>query len=138
MFESMNMRLSGTVLRALVIVLVLPVVLSAFGCSITRPRTVTKTDYVPEKNERIIGVDLVDGGRVDFNQDGGIYVTAERIIRGMSTAGEEVEIPIDQVALVHVNRQSTGLSLAATFAGLAGLSMALMYLLAMHAQWIAN
>jgi hypothetical protein len=128
----------GAAFRVVAMTLAVSVAMSALGCSVTRPRSVSKAEYVPEKNERITSVDLVAGGKIEFDSEGGSYVLLDRVIRGASTAGEQVEIGIDEVSVIHVNRVSTSWSLTATFLGLAGLSVMLIYVLGLHAQWVAN
>jgi hypothetical protein len=111
---------------------------SSWGCSITRPHTVLKNDYIPAADEKILSVDLVGGGQVEFDEEGAQYSTEERVIRGTSKAGVVEEISIDEVDAVRVDRVANGPSLAATFAGLLTLSLVVMYTLGMHAQWFSD
>lgn len=124
--------------RMVATTLVLAIVVGALGCSITRPSTVPKSEYVPVKNERILEVDLVAGGTVKFDAKGGFYINDSRVIHGVSNSGAEVEISIDDVKSIRVERRSDNLSLTATFLGLALLSVTVMYVLGMHAQWFSN
>ena len=125
-------------LRVLWTVVAVVMVVSSLGCSITRPRTVPKNDYVPYADEKILSVQLLGGGEVSFDDGGGNYSTDDRVIRGTSKAGEDIEIGIDDVQSVRVDRVATGLSLTATFAGLLGLAVAIMYTIGMHGQWLSE
>ncbi len=124
--------------RMVATTLVLSIVVGALGCSITRPSMVPKSEYVPVKNERILEVDLVAGGTVKFDAKGGFYINDSRVIHGVSNSGAEVEISIDDVKSIRVERRSDNLSLTATFLGLALLSVTVMYVLGMHVQWFSN
>jgi hypothetical protein len=75
---------------------------------------------------------------VVFDEDGGMYSTDDRVIRGTSKAGVAEEVSIDDIQSLSVDRVTTGLSLAATFGGLLALSLAVMYTLGLHAQWFSN
>jgi len=125
-------------LRAFSTVIIVALVASALGCSITRPRPVMKDDYIPSADEKILSIELIGGSEIEFDEDGGRYSTDDRIIRGTSTAGTAEEISIDDVQSLNVDRINTGLSLTATFAGLLVMSLAIMYTLGMHAQWLSN
>ena len=125
-------------LRAFSTVIIVALVASALGCSITRPRPVMKDDYIPSADEKILSIELIGGSEIEFDEDGGRYSTDDRIIRGTSTAGTAEEISIDDVQSLNVDRINTGLSLTATFAGLLVMSLAIMYTLGMHAQWFSN
>jgi hypothetical protein len=97
-----------------------------------------KDDYVPSADEKIRSVQLIGGAEIVFDDDGGVYSTDDRVIRGTSTAGMAEEISIDDIQSLNIDRIVTGLSLTATFAGLLALSLAVMYTLGMHAQWLSN
>ena len=97
-----------------------------------------KDDYVPSADEKILSVQLIGGGEIVFDADGGVYATDDRLIRGTSNAGMAEEISIDEIESLNVDQVNTGLSLTATFTGLLTLSIAIMYTLGMHAQWLAN
>jgi hypothetical protein len=125
-------------LSAFSTVIIVVLVASALGCSITRPRPVMKDDYIPSADEKILSIELIGGSEIEFDKDGGRYSTDDRIIRGTSTAGTAEEISIDDVQSLNVDRINTGLSLTATFAGLLVMSLAIMYTLGMHAQWLSN
>jgi hypothetical protein len=125
-------------LRTFSAVVAVVLVVSSLGCSITRPATVAKDNYVPSAEDRILGVNLIGGGEVEFDSDGGLYSSDDRMIRGVSKEGMEEEVSIDEVESVRVDRVATGLSLTATFAGLLTMSLAIMYTLGMHAQWVSN
>ena len=131
----MDLRAFSRVVAAVSIV---ALIASSWGCSITRPSTVPKNDYVPSADEKILSVRLIAGGQVDFNDEGATYSTDDRVIRGTSKAGVEEEISIDEVESVRVERIATGPSLTATFAGLLGLSIVIMYTLGLHAQWFSD
>ncbi len=124
--------------RVVAVVSIVALVASSWGCSITRPSTVSKNDYVPSADEKILSVQLIAGGQVEFDDDGATYSTDDRMIRGTSKAGVTEEISIDEVESVRVDRIATGPSLTATFAGLLGLSLAITYTLGMHAQWFSD
>jgi hypothetical protein len=125
-------------LRAFSTIMAVVLVASSLGCSITRPRPVTKNDYVPSYEEKILSIQLIGGTEVVFDEDGGMYSTDDRVIRGTSKAGVAAEVSIDDIQSLRVDRVTTGLSLAATFAGLLTLSLAIMYTLGLHAQWFSN
>jgi len=97
-----------------------------------------KDDYVPSADEKILSLELIGGSEIEFDEDGGMYSTDDRMIRGTSTAGVAEEISIDEIESLNVDQVNTGLSLTATFTGLLTLSIAIMYTLGMHAQWLAN
>lgn len=127
----MGLRMLSTVVGILLVV-------SSMGCSITKPATVPKDDYIPAEDEKILSVTLLVGGDVEFDGEGGRYYTDDRVIRGTSKAGVTEEISIDDVQSVHVDRVATGLSLTATFAGLLGMALVIMYTIGIHAQWFSN
>lgn len=125
-------------LRAFSTIIIVVLVVSALGCSITRPRPVMKDDYIPSAAEKILSIELIGGSEIEFDEDGGRYSTDDRMIRGTSKAGMAEEISIDDVQSLNVDRISTGLSLTATFTGLLVMSLAIMYTVGMHAQWFSN
>ncbi len=125
-------------LRAFSTIMIVVLVASALGCSITRPRPVMKDDYIPTAEEKILSIELIGGSEIEFDEDGGRYSTDDRMIRGTSKAGMAEEISIDDVQSLNVDRISTGLSLTATFTGLLVMSLAIMYTVGMHAQWFSN
>ena len=125
-------------LRAFSTIMIVVLVASALGCSITRPRPVMKDDYIPSAEEKILSIELIGGSEIEFDEDGGRYSTDDRMIRGTSKAGVAEEISIDDVQSLSVDRINTGLSLTATFAGLLVMSLAIMYTVGMHAQWFSN
>ena len=125
-------------LRAFSTIMIVVLVASALGCSITRPRPVMKDDYIPSAEEKILSIELIGGSEIEFDEDGGRYSTDDRMIRGTSKAGMAEEISIDDVQSLSVDRINAGLSLTATFAGLLVMSLAIMYTVGMHAQWFSN
>jgi len=127
----MGLRMLSTVVGILLVVL-------SMGCSITKPATVPKDDYIPAEDEKILSVTLLVGGDVVFDSEGGRYDRDNRVIRGTSKAGVTEEISIDDVQFVQVDRIATGLSLTATFAGLLTMALIIMYTIGVHAQWFSN
>ena len=127
----MGLRMLSTVVGILLVVL-------SMGCSITKPATVPKGDYIPVEDEKILSVTLLVGGDVVFDSEGGRYDRDNRVIRGTSKAGVTEEISIDDVQFVQVDRIATGLSLTATFAGLLTMALIIMYMIGVHAQWFSN
>ena len=127
----MGLRMLSTVVGILLVVL-------SMGCSITKPATVPKDDYIPADDEKILSVTLLVGGDVVFDSEGGRYDRDNRVIRGTSKAGVTEEISIDDVQFVRVDRIATGLSLTATFAGLLTMALIIMYTIGVHAQWFSN
>ena len=127
----MGLRMLSTVVGILLVVL-------SMGCSITKPATVPKGDYIPVEDEKILSVTLRVGGDVVFDSEGGRYDRDNRVIRGTSKAGVTEEISIDDVQFVRVDRIATGLSLTATFAGLLTMALIIMYTIGVHAQWFSN
>jgi len=127
----MGLRMLSTVVGILLVVL-------SMGCSITKPATVPKADYIPAEDEKILSVTLLVGGDVVFDSEGGRYDRDNRVIRGTSKAGVTEEISIDDVQFVQVDRIATGLSLTATFAGLLTMALIIMYTIGVHAQWFSN
>ena len=127
----MGLRMLSTVVGILLVVL-------SMGCSITKPATVPKGDYIPVEDEKILSVTLLVGGDVVFDSEGGRYDRDNRVIRGTSKAGVTEEISIDDVQFVQVDRIATGLSLTATFAGLLTMALIIMYTIGVHAQWFSN
>ena len=111
---------------------------SSLGCTITRQGTVPKDDFVPGTYHKITGIKLIGGGTVDFvGDEGGLYSADDRTFKGESKSGE-VEYKMDEVESINVERVNDGLSIAASFGGILVLNVALLYVIAVQAQWASQ
>jgi hypothetical protein len=124
--------------RVLTTIVTVTMLVSSLGCSITKPRTIEKSEYAPVRNEKVLEVYLLTGDTIKFDSRGGVYSSDRRVIRGTSTDGTDVEVNMADVQSVRVERRSDGLSFTATVLGLAVLGVGTMYLLLMHAQWFSD
>lgn len=123
----------------MVCMIVVVTLVSSVGCTITRPVTVPKDDFVPGSYHKITGVDLIAGGKVDFEGEaGGLYSSDDRTFKGESKSEGDVSINIDEVQSVRVERLNNGLSIAASFGGILVLNVALLYVIAVQAQWASQ
>jgi hypothetical protein len=109
--------------RILKIVVLIGFLNNALGCAVHTAKDVTKEDLQVDRqspstgktvSDKILEVVYPTGETIIFDDDGGIYDAAAGVIRGRNTVGTPVEIDIDDILYVRVERVAVGASVLKT------------------------